>query len=59
MNLRPRCYVCGEAVGKEFVLFSLNEVTDRVFIGCQPCVKKGRLDKEANILGVKSTKGGT
>lgn len=26
------CYVCGKRLSKKFILFSLNEATDRVFL---------------------------
>lgn len=39
-RLQPRCYICGSEVKKNFVLFSLNESPDRVFVAHRDCANQ-------------------
>ena len=53
-KLNWRCYVCGKPVEEKFALTSMQDETDRVFLGCsEKCVRQ--LD-EVYILYVKRTK---
>lgn len=38
-KLKPRCYVCGELINPVdgFLVFSLTQEIDRVFVCCQHC----------------------
>lgn len=47
--MKWRCYICGEPVGKRFILFSLNEETDRVFLGHEAC-KNRMMDKPIVVI---------
>lgn len=46
------CYMCGKKVGEEFYLWSMNDSTDRVFLGCSSgCMKLA--DDPMYIIKVK------
>ena len=39
-KLAPRCYVCGEPVGKAFVLAAMQTDVDRVFVSHEKCSRQ-------------------
>jgi len=49
--MKWRCYVCGKPIGDVFILWSLNEETDRVFLVHEKCAV--RLSDEPVKMNVK------
>jgi hypothetical protein len=45
--MKLRCYCCGKTLGKHFVLVSMSEETDRVFVMAEDHVARA---KDAELL---------
>jgi hypothetical protein len=50
MTTSLRCYVCGEALDKQFCLATMAEETDRVFTVHDDCAKQ--LDSETAVISI-------
>ncbi len=47
------CYVCGNKVDNEFLLWSMRDRTDRIFICCLKNLCRKRIEGETLIIKVK------
>jgi len=53
-ELKPKCYVCGQPVKRKFIIFSLNSMTDRLFVADFKCAP--RLDDVVYTMVVEKSK---
>lgn len=49
-----RCYACGQQPDQEFVLFTLSDHTDRVFVGCRKCMPRFGDDAKQTMVCTRS-----
>lgn len=43
-KMKWHCYVCGKPIAEAFVLWSLSEKTDRVFLAHEKCIELAKRD---------------
>lgn len=50
--MKLRCYICGLPLPEKFVVFSLSEETDRVFVSHVECIKRAMDNPNFKIVEV-------